>query len=51
MHVHVAGCRHGGEVLDVLVQKRRNKTAALKLLRKLMKKQGYRPEKIVINGL
>ena len=27
-----------GEVLDVLVQKRRNKAAALKLLRKLLKK-------------
>jgi transposase-like protein len=29
-----------GEVLDILVQSRRNKTAALKLMRKLMKKQG-----------
>jgi len=40
-----------GEVLDVLVQKRRNKHAALKLLRKLMRKQGYAPAEIVINGL
>lgn len=33
-----------GEVLDVLVQKRRNKKAALKLLRKLLKNQGFVPE-------
>ena len=33
-----------GEVLDVLVQKRRNKRAALKLLRKLLRKQGYAPD-------
>ena len=35
-----------GEVLDVLVQKRRNKAAALKLLRKLLKNQGFVPEAI-----
>ena len=29
-----------GEVLDILVQSRRNKKAALKLMRKLLKKQG-----------
>ncbi|RVQ66398.1 IS6 family transposase [Croceicoccus ponticola] len=40
-----------GEVLDVLVQKRRNKEAALKLLRKLLKKQGAVPEAIVTDGL
>jgi len=40
-----------GEVLDVLVQKRRNKTAALKLLRKLLKTQGIHPETIVTDGL
>jgi putative transposase len=40
-----------GEVLDVLVQKRRNKAAALKLLSKLSKNQGARPEKIVTDGL
>jgi hypothetical protein len=33
-----------GEVLDVLVQKRRNKHAALKLLRRLLKNQGIHPE-------
>ena len=40
-----------GEVLDVLVQKRRNKAAALKLLRKLLKNQGFVPEAIVTDGL
>jgi putative transposase len=30
-----------GEVLDVLVQSRRNKRAALKLMRKLLKKYGF----------
>ena len=34
-----------GEVLDVLVQKRRNKGAALKLLRKLLKSQGFMPDR------
>lgn len=40
-----------GEVLDVLVQKRRNKAAALKLLRKLLKHQGYVPDEIMTDGL
>jgi len=40
-----------GEVLDMLVQKRRNKAAALKLLKKLLKNQGFVPEKIVTDGL
>ena len=40
-----------GEVLDVLVQKRRNKAAALKLLRKLLKTQGVHPEEIVTDKL
>src|SRR5436305_6126643 len=35
-----------GEVLDMLVQKRRNKHAALKLLRKLLRRQGIHPETI-----
>ncbi len=38
-----------GEVLDVLAQ--RNKRAALKLMRKLLKKQGYIPDKIVTDKL
>jgi len=36
-----------GEVLDILVQSRRNKKAALKLMRKLLKKQGYAPTEVV----
>ena len=39
------------EVLDVLVQKRRNKAAALKLLRKLLKNQSFMPDAIVTDGL
>ena len=31
------------EVLDILVQPRRHKKAALKLMRKLLKKQGFVP--------
>lgn len=40
-----------GEVLDVLVQKRRNKQAALKLLRKLLRNQGIHPETITTDKL
>jgi transposase-like protein len=40
-----------GEVRDTLVQKRRNKAAALKLLRKLIKNQGAMPDAIVTDGL
>ncbi|MCK9544601.1 MAG: IS6 family transposase, partial [Novosphingobium sp.] len=39
------------EVLDMLVQKRRNKAAALKLLRKLLKNQRFVPDTIVTDGL
>ena len=40
-----------GEVLDMLVQKRRNKAAAVRLLRKLLRGQGIRPEAIITDGL
>ena len=40
-----------GEVLDILVQSRRNKKAALKLMRKLLKKQGYAPNMVVTDKL
>jgi putative transposase len=36
-----------GEVLDVLVQRRRDKTAAVRLMRKLLKKQGFAPDVLV----
>jgi putative transposase len=40
-----------GDVLDVLVQSRRNKRAALKLMRKRLKTQGFVPAEIVTNKL
>jgi len=40
-----------GEVLDVLVQAKRNKRAALKLMRKLLKKYGFVPDKLVTDNL
>ena len=40
-----------GEVLDVLVQSRRNKRAALNLMRKLLKKYGFVPDKLVTDNL
>jgi transposase-like protein len=49
MVVRIAGKRmylwravdHEGEVLDMLVQRRRDKRAALRLIRKLLRKQGF----------
>jgi transposase-like protein len=40
-----------GEVLDRLVQKRRDTAAAYKLLRRLLKNQGIRPETVTTDGL
>lgn len=40
-----------GEVLDILVQARRNRKAALKLMRKLLKKQGFSPDTIITDKL
>ena len=40
-----------GEVLDMLVQRRRNKKAALRLLRKLLRNQGIHLETIVTDKL
>lgn len=40
-----------GEVLDILVQSKRDRTAALKLLRKIPKRQGYVPNAIVTDRL
>ena len=40
-----------GEVLDVLVQSTRNKAAALKLMRKLLKKYAFVPERVVTDDL
>ena len=40
-----------GEILDFLVQPKRNARAALKLMRKLLKKQGWAPTRIVTDKL
>src|SRR5271169_4649122 len=40
-----------GEVLDLLVQRRRDKAAAVKLMRKLLKKQGLAPDTLVTDKL
>jgi transposase-like protein len=40
-----------GEVLDLLVQRRRDKNAAVKLMRKLLKKQGFAPDMMVTDKL
>jgi transposase-like protein len=55
MVVRIAGKRmylwravdHEGEVLDMLVQRRRDSRAALRLMRKLLKKQGFTPKLLV----
>ena len=59
MVVRIAGRRmylwravdHEGEILDMLVQRRRNKRAALRLLRKLLRKQGIAPKLVVTDKL
>jgi putative transposase len=59
MVVRIAGRRmylwravdHEGEVLDMLVQRRRDSRAALRLLRKLLKKQGFAPKLLVTDKL
>src|SRR5215471_19133466 len=59
MVVRIAGKRmclwravdHEGEVLDMLVQRRRDSRAALRLMRKLLKKQGFTPNLLVTNKL
>src|SRR5260370_3817910 len=42
---------HEGEVLDMLVQRRRDSRAALRLMRKLLKKQGFAPKLLVTDKL
>ena len=42
---------HEGEILDVLVQPRRDKRAAVKLMRKLLRKQGFAPRLAVTDKL
>src|SRR4249919_3912183 len=42
---------HEGEVLDMLVQRRRDTRAALRLMRKLLKKQGFAPKLLITDKL
>ena len=42
---------HEGEILDMLVQRRRDTQAALRLMRKLLKKQGFAPRLLVTDKL
>jgi putative transposase len=42
---------HEGEILDVLVQRRRDRRAALRLMRKLLRKQGFAPRTVVTDKL
>src|ERR1700674_508916 len=59
MVVRIAGKRmylwravdHEGEILDVLLQGRRDRRAALRLLRKLLKKQGFAPKLLTTDKL
>jgi transposase-like protein len=59
MVIHIAGERmylwravdHEGEVLDMLVQRRRHSRAALRLMRKLLRKQGFAPKLLVTDKL
>ena len=59
MVIKIRGRRHWlwravddeGEVLDFLVQSRRNAKAARRLLRKLLKKQGFPPKRITTDRL
>jgi transposase-like protein len=40
-----------GEILDLLVQLKRDTEAAMRLMRKLLKKQGYAPDELVTDKL
>jgi putative transposase len=42
---------HEGEVLDMLVQRRRDKRAALRLMRKLLRKRGFAPKLLTTDKL
>src|SRR6201981_4019491 len=42
---------HEGEVLDMLIQRRRDTQAALRLMRKLLKKKGFAPKLLVTDKL
>jgi putative transposase len=45
------GAIHEGEVFEMLVQRRRDSRAALRLIRKLLRKQGFAPKLLVTDKL
>src|SRR5215207_8188625 len=51
LHPEAVAVDSEGEVLDILVQPRRDRKAALKLMRKLLKKQGIIPTTVVTDKL
>jgi len=59
MVVRIAGKRmylwravdHEGEVLEILVQRRRDRSAAVRLMRKLLRKQGFAPTRVTTDKL
>src|SRR5438045_1813330 len=42
---------HEGEVLEILVQRRRDKRTAVRLMRKLLRKQGFAPKQVTTDKL
>ena len=42
---------HEGEVLEILVQRRRDRSTAVKLMRKLLRKQGFAPMRVTTDKL
>src|ERR1700746_1674692 len=40
-----------GEVLEILVQRRRDRSAAVKLMRKLLRQQGFAPTRVTTDKL
>src|SRR5258708_9502720 len=42
---------HEGEVLEILLQRRRDRSAAIKLMRKLLRKQGFAPTRVTTDKL
>src|SRR3954467_11329303 len=59
MVVRIAGKRmylwravdHEGEILDVLLQLRRDRRAAVRLMRKLLRKKGFAPRRVTTDQL
>src|SRR3977135_1374056 len=50
-NVALVGFHHEGEVLDMLAQRRRDKRATLRLMRKLLRKLGFAPKLLTTDKL